>query len=63
MGEESRIAQGLRQVLTSAEKMQAPNTRLYIAARRYGGEVQIVGILKMGYKNLFVRVRAPLYPT
>jgi len=56
MGEESRVAQGLRTVLTSIEKLATPNTRLYIASRRTQGRVQIVGILKMGFKNLFVRM-------
>lgn len=55
MGEESRISQGLRQVLTNVEKMQSAGTRLYIVSRNRGGSVECVGILKMGYKKLFVR--------
>ena len=34
MGEESRVAQGLRQILTTVEKLQACGSRLYIHSRR-----------------------------
>jgi len=57
MGEESRVSQGLRQVLTSMEKMQVAGTRLYIVSRCREGRVECVGILKMGYKKLFIRMQ------
>jgi len=56
MGHQSAEAQGLRQILTNYAKMQVADTRLYIASQRSSDRgVAVVGILKMGYKNLFVR--------
>lgn len=57
MGQQSAEAQGLRQVLTSYTKLQAADTRVYIAAQRDAQVVRVVGILKMGSKNLFVRTQ------
>jgi len=56
MGEQSCEAQGLRQPLTNIEKMQVAGTRVYIAAQRVESRIMVVGILKMGTKNLFIRV-------
>merc|ERR1712216_297298 len=56
MGEESRVAQGLGQILTSYERMQCAGMRLYILARRVHGRVDCIGILKMGRKKLFIRM-------
>eukprot|EP00656_Telonema_subtile_P015507 TRINITY_DN18140_c0_g1_i2.p1 TRINITY_DN18140_c0_g1~~TRINITY_DN18140_c0_g1_i2.p1 ORF type:complete len:160 (-),score=33.49 TRINITY_DN18140_c0_g1_i2:360-839(-) len=55
MGEQSAEAQGLRQVLTSYQKLQVADTRVYLATQREQQVVRVVGILKMGSKNLFVR--------
>merc|ERR1712166_1326827 len=58
MGQQSAEAQGLRQLLTSYPKLQVADTRLYIAAQRDASQVvYVVGILKMGSKNLFVRAQ------
>eukprot|EP00760_Papus_ankaliazontas_P035128 PhM_4_TR7630/c1_g1_i1/m.2188/K19573/ATAT1, MEC17; alpha-tubulin N-acetyltransferase 1 len=52
MGEGSRKAQGLAQVLTSVPKLQAcPDHRLYLLAQDHA----IIGILKVGHKKLFIR--------
>lgn len=57
MGAQSAEAQGLRQVLTNYQKMQVAGTRLYVATQKVDGRALVVGILKMGSKNLFVRTQ------
>eukprot|EP00759_Apiculatamorpha_spiralis_P050215 PhF_6_TR4526/c0_g1_i2/m.6340/K19573/ATAT1, MEC17; alpha-tubulin N-acetyltransferase 1 len=52
MGEGSRKAQGLSQILTSVQRLQsAPDHRLYLLSQHRSA----LGILKVGVKKLFVR--------
>ncbi|GAQ79718.1 alpha-tubulin N-acetyltransferase [Klebsormidium nitens] len=54
LGRSSAIAQGLRAIITTYEKMLGADHRVYIATAGYGNRVQVKGFLKVGSKTLFV---------
>lgn len=58
IGEASSVAQELKSPITSAEKLQGSNHTLYLMTERTPqGHFIVVGLLKMGWKKLYVHDR------
>ncbi|XP_017041911.1 alpha-tubulin N-acetyltransferase 2 isoform X2 [Drosophila ficusphila] len=53
MGQLSAVAQGLRQPVTTAEKLM-PNQVVYLMADNKNGNWMVTGLLKVGTKDLFL---------
>ena len=60
MGAASAKAQGLGAVITTADKLKASDHRVYLIADRASRSA--LGLIKVGVKKLFIRVRPPSPP-
>ena len=60
MGAASAKAQGLGAVITTADKLKASDHRVYLIADRASRSA--LGLIKVGVKKLFIRVRPPPPP-